>query len=110
MHTHKLILWAGDVSFLSRRFRFTDLEFELVGVSVLPFVEVDEVVCDPLFASGLHVPADPERVTGDVTDPDLLRDRQVTAVPEARVRRLCPWKTDGALLEFILYIRMLMLI
>lgn len=103
-------MWTGDVSFLSRRFRFTDLEFELVGVSVLPFVEVDEVVCDPLFASGLHVPADPEGVTGDVTDPDLLRDREVTAVPEARVRRLRPWKTDGALLECILYIRMLILI
>lgn len=80
---------------------FPDLEFELVGVSVLSLVEVNEVVRDPLFASGLHVPADPEGVTGDVTDPDLPRDRQVTAIPEARVGGLRPWKTDGALLEFV---------
>lgn len=71
----------------------TDLEFELVGVSVLPFVEVDEVVCDPVLASGLHVPADPEGITGDVTDLDLPRNRQATAIPVARVSRLHPWST-----------------
>lgn len=71
-------------------FRFTDLELELVAVSVLPFVEVHEVVSDPRFASGLHVPADPEGITGDVTDPDMPRDWQVTGVPVSRVGRVRP--------------------
>lgn len=71
----------------------TDLEFEPVGVSVLPFVEVDEVVRDPVLTSGLHVPADPEGIAGDLTDLDPPRNRQATAVHLARVSRLRPWST-----------------
>lgn len=70
----------------------THLVFELVGVLVLLLVEVDEVVRDPLRASAVHVPADLERVTGDVADPDLLRNWQVVHVSEAAVCRLCAWK------------------
>lgn len=66
--------------------------FELVGVLVLLLVEVDEVVRDPLSASAVHVPADLEGIAGDVTDPDLPRNRQVVHVPEAAVCRLCAWK------------------
>ncbi len=40
--------------------RFTNLVFKLVGALVLLLVEVDEVVCDPLSASAVHVPADLE--------------------------------------------------
>lgn len=66
--------------------------FKLVGVLVLLLVEVDEVVRDPVSASAVHVPADPERITGDVTDPDLLRNRQVVHAPGAAVCGLCAWK------------------
>lgn len=74
-----------------KMFRSTDLVFELVGVLVLRLVEVNEVVCDPVSASAVHVPADSKRITGDVTDPDLLRDREVIHIPKASVCRLCTW-------------------
>ena len=61
------------------------LVFELVLLLVLRLVEVDEVVCDPVSASALHVPADLEGIAGDPTDPDLLRNRQVVHVPDAAV-------------------------
>lgn len=76
-----------------RMFCSTNLEFELVGVSVLRFVEIDEVVCDPVLASGLHVPADPEGIAGDVIDLNQLRNWQTTAIHMARVTRLHPWST-----------------
>lgn len=68
-----------------RRRRSTHLVFELVLLLVLRLVEVDEVVCDPVSASALHVPADLEGIAGDATDPDLLRNRQVVHVPDAAV-------------------------
>lgn len=72
----------------------THLVLELVAVLVLLLVEVDEVVRDPVSATAVHLPADPERVTGDMTDPDLPRDWQVVHVPKAPARRLCAKKTD----------------
>lgn len=51
--------------------------FELVGVFVLLLVQVNEVVRDALLAARLHVPADPEGVTGDVADLDVLRNREL---------------------------------
>lgn len=66
--------------------------FELVLLLALLLVEVDEVVRDPVSASAVHVPADPERVTGDVTDLDLLRNRQVVRVHDGAVCRLGAWR------------------
>lgn len=61
----------------------TDLVFELVAALVLLLVEVNEVVGDPLSAPPLHVPADVERITGDVADPEEPRNRQGVHVPGA---------------------------
>ena len=67
---------------------------ELVAVLVLLLVEVDEIVRDPVSASAVHLPADPERVTGHMTDPDVPRDRQVVHVPEAPASELWANNTD----------------
>lgn len=83
---------STDQLWVHLTFCSTNLVFKLVGVLVLLLVEVDEVVCDPLSASAVHVPADLERITGDVTDPDLLGNRQVVHVPDAAVCRLCAWR------------------
>lgn len=62
---------------------------ELVAALVLLLVEVDEVVRDPVSASAVHLPADLKRITCDVADPDLMRNREVVHVPDAAVCRLC---------------------
>lgn len=49
--------------------------FEFVGVLVLLFVKIDEVMRDLLCGVRVHVPTDLKRVTGDVTDLDVTRNR-----------------------------------
>lgn len=58
---------------------------ELVGVFVLLLVQVNEVVCDALLAARLHVPADLERVAGDVADLDVLRNGELLHLGDAAV-------------------------
>lgn len=58
---------------------------ELVGVFVLLLVQVNEVMRDALLAALLHVPADLERVAGDVADLDALRDGQLLRVGDGAV-------------------------
>lgn len=61
------------------------LVFELVGILVLLLIEVNEVVSDALLDTGLHVPANLERVTCDVADLDVLRDRKLLHLYDAAV-------------------------
>ena len=68
--------------------------FELVLLLVLLLVQVYEVVCDPLLAPCVRVPADLEGVTGDVADADLVGDRQLVQLPDPAVRRRGSWERE----------------